>query len=232
MATPASVIIQAAIDSSTANDGGASPIASNSTEMLGVLDRKIKQVYTLVALPRDKGGTSEGDFFKTTWTITVGDPGVLVDLPANPNIAFIDLVQDTAGNNVSIVPYRDVVDGIAEYPPAVILLDKQMRSCQRDGDPVAGDVLTIFGSYLPGTLATVNDFIGAITPGDANTSTWPSEAGDPFLVAYLGLYFAMKDGTRDGSEVQNYRDDMTSSAQTLADLLGVNASALVTTSDK
>jgi hypothetical protein len=138
MATPASVIIQAAIDSSTANDGGASPIANNSTEMLlGVLDRKIKQVYTLVALPRDKGGTSEGDFFKTTWTITVGDPGVLVDLPANPNIAFIDLVQDTAGNNVSIVPYRDVVDGIAEYPPAVILLDKQMRSCQRDGDPVA-----------------------------------------------------------------------------------------------
>src|SRR4051812_2740426 len=100
MATPASVIIQAAIDSSTANDSGASPIANNSTEMLGVLDRKIKQVYTLVALPRDKGGTSEGDFFKTTWTITVGALGVLVDLPANPNIAFIDLVQDTAGNNV------------------------------------------------------------------------------------------------------------------------------------
>jgi hypothetical protein len=233
MATQVTKILQAAIDSSTANDGGASPIANNIPELIGVLDRKVKQVYALVALPGSRGGSAEGDFFKTTWTVTIGTPSTsLVALPAAPVIAFIQAITDTSGNWVSVVSYRDLLDGLAEFAPAVVILDQKLRSCARFGDPVSGDVLTILGNYLPATLTSLTDYIGATAAADPATTSWPTQAGDPFLVSFLGLYLAMKDGTRDPSEIQHYQTEMQTSASILADLLGVNAAALVTTSDE
>lgn len=234
MATLVSTIIQAAIDSSTANDNGASPVANNTTELVGVLDRKVKQIYSLVALPAEKGGAAAGDFFRTTWEVTMDatSAATLVALPTSPIIAFIQAITDVAGNTVAVVPYQDFIEGLAEWAPAVVVLDRKIRSCAREGDPVEEDVLTIFGNYLPATLTGLNDYIGATTAGDDDTTTWPGEAGDPFLVAFLGLYLAMKDGTRDASEIQSYQAEMQSSASILADLLGVNAASLVNLSDK
>lgn len=234
MATQAVTILQAAIDSSTANDGGASPVANNTPELLGVLDRKVKQIYSLVALPEVKGGAAAGDFFKTTWTVAMDatSAATFVALPGSPVIAFIHSIVDEAGNPVAIVPYRDFIEGLAEWAPAVAILDRKIRSLAREGDPVEADTLTVFGNYLPATLTSINDYIGATTAADATTTTWPSEAGDPFLVAFMGLYLAMKDGTRDLSEIQHYQQDMEAAALVLSDLLGINASALVNLSDK
>lgn len=234
MATTVAQILNAAISTSTANDGGQSPIANDSAELIAVLDRKIKQIYSLVALPSSKGGSASGDYFKTTWTVNVGTPNTtLTALPASPEIITIDdIVITSSGIWVAVVPYSDFLQGLAEFAPAIVILDRKFRSVARVGDPAAGVGLTIFGSYLPGTLTLTTDFVGATTPATSSTSAWPSHVGDPFLVAYMGLYFALKDGTRDASEIQAYQNDMLAAAQTLSDLLGINTASLVATQDE
>lgn len=229
MATTAQDILTAAIATSLANDGGTSPLANNNPELIAVLSRKVRQIYGQMALPNDQGGSNLGDFFKTTWAITVATPSTnLVALPSSPEIAYIDFILNAGGNSVSVVPAYDLlVNGTAEVPPAVLFYDRKLRSCGRTGDPNAGDVLTIYGSYLPAILSQVSDFIGATTLSDATTTTWPSDLGDPYLVAWLGLYLAMKDATRGQDEVQNYVASLSEAAQLLAARLGLDATTLV-----
>lgn len=226
MATPASAIIKAAIDSSLANDAGRTDLASDSTELLDVLNRKLKQIYTLAGMPAEYGGQGEGDYFATSTSIVVAAAGV-----ALPAAAFRHIISDVSGRRVSVVPRIDLVDGIAEMPPAIVIEQQKVRSAGRPGDPVTGDVLTIRYTPLPGTLTATTHYIGATTPADATTTVWPEWVGDPFLVAWLARYLAIKGADRDADELQAIGQDLAEAATLLGTVIGVDATRLVEASE-
>ena len=74
MATQASTILTAAINLSLANDGGTSPLANNTTELLGVLSRTVRHVYAQAGLPPSGGGGGYTNYFTRTTTLTLGTP--------------------------------------------------------------------------------------------------------------------------------------------------------------
>lgn len=222
MPTAAQSIIDAAIASSLANDAGRTDIANNPTELLNVLNRKLKQVYALAGMPRDAGGMGAGDYFATSSTVTVAASAV-----ALPAAAFRHVLVDQVGRRIMPVTRLDVVDGTAEMPPAIIIEQQKFVSAGRAGDPIAGDVLTVRFTPLPGTLTLGTHYIGATTPSDSSTTVWPDWVGDPFLVAWLARYLANKAADRDADEIQALTDDIKEAASLLGAIIGVEATRLV-----
>lgn len=206
-------IIDAAVASSVANDA-TTPLASNTSELVAVISRRIRLIYTLAALPND-GGRS--NWFTRTTTVTVGTPNTTyVSLPTSPEPAYLPTFIDTGGRIVSVVSLEDLREDRAEYPPAIVVVDGKFRSAARTGDPAAGSVLTVEMSYLPVVMTADTDFLGATTLADATTTSWPSHVGDEYLVQDLALYLSVKDGMRDGVEVQA----LTAARDQAAGLLG------------
>lgn len=226
MATQAQTIIDAAIDSSLANDQGRSDLANDSSELLGVLDRKLKQVYTLAGMPAEYGGQGDGDYFAASAAVVVASAPV-----ALPAAAFRHIITDANGVRVTVVPRIDLVDGVAEMPPAIVIEQQKFRSAGRPGDPAIGATLTVRYTPLPGTLTATTDYIGATTPSDATTTVWPEWVGDPFLVAWLARYLAIKAADRDADEMQALMQDLTEAATLLGTIIGVDATRLVEASE-
>lgn len=226
--TTAQTIIDAAIASSLANDGGTTVLANNTTELLGVLSRVLRQVYAMAGLPQDAGGfTAASASFVRTGTVTIASP--ITTPTAFPSLATRLLqIVDAGGDYVSMIALADLRSGTAELPPAVIVADRTLRSAARTGDPTAGAVLTVDYAYVPAALSSASDILGATTPSDATTSSWPSEAGDPFLTHWLARYLSQKDGTRDPAELQQLTALLQQDAAVLAGLLGISAANLVT----
>jgi hypothetical protein len=221
VATQAAVIIDAAIATSLANDEGRSDLASSTPELLNVLNRKLQQLYVLAGTPPQNGGAGKGDFFATSTTLALA--AVPVALPA---AAFRHIFTNADGR-VSVVPRADVVDGIAEIPPAVIVEAGKVIGAGRTGDPGTGTVLTIRFTPLPGTLSDVTHYIGATTPADASTSAWPDSVGNPYLVAWLALYLARKAGDREAAEIESLTQELEEAAGILATHVGIEATLLV-----
>lgn len=223
MATQASTILTAAINLSLANDGGSTPLANNTTELLGVVSRTVRQIYAQAGLPPSGGGGGYANYFTRTTTLALGTPATTpVALPSNPTYAYIPTFTDAGGTVVSVVTIKDVNDGVAEYPPAIIIADGKAYSAGRQGDPTAGAVLTLSGSYLPADLAADTDYIGATTNNDATTTAWPAQVGDPFLIFDLGLYLATKDGARDAAELQRLTEQRSDALDRLAQTIGLS----------
>lgn len=220
--TQAQTILTAAINTSLSNDGGSTPLANNATELLGVLSRTIKQVYAQAGLPPSGGGGGYANYFTRTTTVTLGTPATTpVALPTNPQYAYIPTFTDVGGTVVAVVTLQDVRNSIAEYPPAVVIADNKVFSAGRVGDPTAGAVLTLDGTYLPPDLTVPTDYIGATTLNDATTSAWPSHVGDPFLIYDLALYLAEKDGARDAQELQGLAASRSDALARLSQVIGV-----------
>lgn len=231
MSTTAQQIIDAATASSLANDGGTTALASGTAELVSVLSRVVRQIYALTALPPDAGGF-KGDYgsFVRTAPVTVGTPATaFVAFPALATRLLT--IVDAGGDFVSMVPLSDLRSGTAEIPPAVVIADKMIRSAGRTGDPTAGAILTVDYAYVPDPLTSASDYIGATTPSDATTSSWPTEVGDPFLEHWLARYLSVKDGTRDASEVQQLNTLLQQDIAALAGLLGISAARLAAVSE-
>lgn len=222
MATQAQTIIDAAIASSLANDAGRTDLAGDAPELLNVLNRKIRQIYTQAGMPKHYGGLGEGDFFAASATVIVA--GTPVALPA---AAFRHIVSDAGARAVSTVSRKDLLEGVAEMPPAIVVEQQKFVSAGRAGDPIVGDVLTVRFTPLPALLTLGTHYIGAITPTDATTSAWPDWVGDPFLIAWLGRYLAIKASDRDQDEMQAINQDLAEAAQLLGTLIGVDMTLLV-----
>lgn len=226
MSTTAQQIIDAAVGSSLANDGGTTVLASNTTELVGVLSRVLRQIYAMAGLAGEQSGFNQDSaMFVRTSTVTMGTP-------ATTAIAFPVLatrllqIVDAGGDYVSMIGLADLRAGIAELPPAVVVADRTVRSAGRLGDPTAGAVLTVDYAYSPAPLASASDILGATTPSDATTSSWPSEVGDPFLTHWLARYLSVKDGTRDPAELQQLNALLQQDAAVLAGLLGISMASL------
>ena len=224
MTTQAQTILDAATSSSLANDSGLTPLANTPLELLGVLNRRLAELYTLAAMPKQLGGMGRGDFFATSTTLTLSSSPVA--LPTG--VAFVHSVTNVSGTRVAVVPQADVVDGFPELPPAVRITQNKVLSLGRSGDPVPGDVLTLYYTPLPGSLTLGTDYIGATTPSDSTTTVWPSAVGDPYLVAWLSRYLAYKASDRDPDDIQHLESDLASSARSLGTLIGVEATRLST----
>lgn len=221
MTTTAQALIDAAIASSLANDAGRSDLANDTSELLNVLNRKLADIYTLAALPPEYGGLSRGDYFGATTTVTLGASFV-----ALPTSAFRHTFTTSLGVRVAVVPQADLDDGLAELPPAVVVQGNTVKGAGRSGDPGNGATLTVAYTPPPGTLTLGTHYIGATTPTDASTSRWPEGAGNPFLVAWLARYLALKAGDREEPELGRLESDLSAASQTLGTILGVAATRL------
>ena len=225
--TTAQSILDAAVAMSLANDQGQTTLANNTSEALGVLNRQIRVVYTLAALPPSAGGSNRhGAMFTTQVPVTLGTPAsTRVAFPSSPEIIRVLGISDAGDDVVAMVTVADVGQGVAEVPPAVIVENRTIRSAGRTGDPTAGAVLTLDVSYAPALLTSTAHYLGATTPTDATTSAWPA-AGDSYLAHWLALYYCVKDGTRDAAEQQSLEQKLGMDAQVLAGIIGVSAAKL------
>jgi len=223
MASTGQVILDAAIASSLANDAARSELASNSVELLNVLNRKIRQVYTLAATPKADGGLSRSaDLFLDRVATTLDGTTVLAEHAFRPTVfRTSDLVR------VAVVPRADIRDGIAELPPAVHLEGNILKSTGRAGDPGTGAGLTVEFVALPVNMAVGTETIGATTAGDPTTSRWPSAVGDPFLISWLARYLALKAGDREAQEFGGIEADLAENANQLATYLGIDGTRLI-----
>lgn len=222
MSTTYQTLLTAALNRSLANDAGGTALANNPAELVAVLSRTVRQVYTLSGLPPDAGGVALGQYFVRTLTVTLGTPSTtFVALPTAPELLYIFAITDAGGTKVSRASLRDLRDGLAETPPAVIVQDQTIRSCGRLGDPTAGAVLTLDGSYLPAEATLATDYVGATTPATASTSHWPSHVGDAYLIATLARYLVIKDTTRDPTELQALDAEIGEASKLLGQVLGV-----------
>lgn len=232
MTTTAQTILTAAINSSIANQSGQTPLASNTGELLGVVNRLIQRAYTLAALPLDMGGQQQGNYFTRQTTVTLASPATTaVLLPTSPVYVFTPTIVDAGGDMVSVVTVEDVRNGVAELPPAVLVADQTIRSVGRLGDPTAGAVLTLDGAYSPPNMTFATDYVGATTPADATTTAWPDFIGasNQWLIDNLALYFVIKDGNRDEGEKQSLMAAITANAQVLAQVIRANPAQLIAT---
>jgi hypothetical protein len=221
MATQVSTILTAAIASSLANDGGRSELASDTTELIAVVDRKIRQIYAYAGMPKEYGGMGAGDYFAAASAVVLGASPV-----ALPAAAFRHSFVNALGVRVAVVSQADLEDQVAEMPPAVLIRQDKVLTAGRTGDPLSGDTLTVRYTPLPGPLALLTDYIGATTPADAATTVWPAWVGDPFLIDWLARYLALKAGDRDPAEMQALEQDLQSDAALLGQLIGVEATRL------
>lgn len=226
MPTQAGTIITAAINRSTANDGGRSEVSSNTTELLGVLSRLVQRIYVVAGLPASNGGMADGGYFARSLTVTMGSPSTtFISLPSGL-ATWTGLIRDAGGDEVTVVTQRDLTDGTAEVPPSVVIQSGQIRSAGRVGDPTAGAVLSFIAPAMPGDLTSTSHWIGATTPGDVTTTAWPSWVGDDWLIALMARYLAVKDGTRDPAEIAAYEADAATAAGLFAQVVGVEAGTL------
>lgn len=215
-------IIDGAIHRSLANDEGQTDVASDQGALTVVLSRLVRSVYTLAALPPGLGGLGEANYFTRTTTVTVGTPNTtFVAMPTAPEFAFIPTFTTAGGVVVSVVTLVDLREGVAEYPPAIVIADNQFRSAARPGDPAANDTLTLDGAYLPAAMTAVSHVVGATTPTDASTSQWPEHAGDQFLVDAMAIYLATRSGDRDQLELGEYKEGLANAAEILGAVVGV-----------
>lgn len=224
MSTLAQTIIDAAVKSSLLNDDGRSAVASNTAEILAFLTRTVRHVYTVAAMPKDHGGAEAHDLLGVTETKTVnsGSP------PSVSDAAFRYQIATADAEPVAVVTRRDLLAGRAELPPAVVIEQRAVRSAGRLGDPVNGDVLTVYYVPVPGELTIAGShYIGATTPATASTSMWPDHAGNPWLIAKLREYLATKRGDADPAEIEQINAEVARTGQIFAAFLGINETFLV-----
>jgi len=219
--TTAQDLIGPAIASSVANDQGTSELANNPDELLGVLSRRIRQVYTMAAMPKGLGGMGKGYYFATSQTVVVASSPV-----ALAEAAFRHSVTKNGGR-VAVVSQQDLDDARAEMPPAVVIEGNKLRTAGRTHDPVAGDQLLIRYTPLPLVLTSTADYVGALVAGDPTSTVWPGWVGDPYLVAWLSRYLAIKAGDRDPQELQAVETDLKAAADLFSATVGVDAARLV-----
>lgn len=225
--TTAQTILDAALNSSAWNDGGNTSIGNNPEELVAALSRTVRQVYVLAA--QGNGMDPRHAYFVRSTTLTLSAT-LATAVALSSNAAGLDIlrvlaVTESGGDPVAVVPIHEVRLGLAEIPPAVILLDKTIRSAGRTGDPTASAVLTLDVAYAPPPLTLASHFIGATTLTSASTSSWPEAAGDPYLVAWLARYLAAKEG-REDAEIAGYQEALAQSAAMLGDLIGVAGARL------
>jgi len=224
MGTQAGEILDAAIASSLLFDDAETAVAEDATELLKVLNRILTSIYTLAGRPPFAGGRAFGEALGVTADVTLTVTGVSIAI--TPAIASLYLITDANGVEVVVVPRIDVVRGLAELGPAVVIEGRLLTSAGRVGDPVTDDVLTLWYTPIPGPLSVAEHYIGATSPGDDSTTLWP-EIGNPFLIAALIAYLLGKTEEADPAMMQRNQAELARAAQDLGEYLRLDGTRLL-----
>ena len=173
MATTCKDIIEAAYARSSFNDPD--KLATNA-ELIGVIDRRMKQLYSIVA-------DHNPLYFGATQTV-VGSSGTWAR-PADAELVF--RIETQAGEEVHIVPFED---RSAEMPPRVYEFGQKYYSVGQSGDPQPTDQLKFYYSKRHPSLDPTKPPSDAANTLDA---TWPEQFND-LVVLHVAKYLATKDG--------------------------------------
>lgn len=173
MATTVQQLIESAIARSTANDPGKLTVDG---ELIPLLNRKYQSIFARMSL---QGG--DNLLAKTTLTWASSPPTVA--LPTD--IVDIVRIQTAAGGRTYMVPVRDI-DRTWVIAPAFFRQGNSLVSRNLTGDPIAGDVYTLYYKDAPATLSALATSLDARFPVRFENA----------LVVELALYMAIKDENR------------------------------------
>jgi len=163
-------ILYAAYSRSTQNNPGT--IATESTELLSVVQRAIDGAYAFAA-------RINPTFFADTADV-VGVGSVW----ARPELAeSIFLIEESDGTEVAVVPYND--RGAEALKPSVYEFGQNFYAAGNVAvDPGATDTLTFYFASRPATLTDLTDTLDAL---------WREQFNE-LLVTEVAIYLAVKDG--------------------------------------
>jgi hypothetical protein len=184
--TTAQNIIEAAYSRSTSNDPGKLAV---DLELIGHLNRKYQSVFAVFGI---EGGDTT--LAKTTMLLA-GLPGTAA-LPAD--IADITRLEDANGKKVHIVPAEEK-DRSWHLSPAVFRQGLSLVSLARSGDPVLGQVLTLFYIDAPAPLVALATALDARFPARF----------EQLLILDLAIYLSLKDDGRDNKEYEELKAELT-----------------------
>jgi len=182
MATNCRDLIEAAYSRSTFNDP--EKLATRS-ELIGVIDRRMKQLYSVIARenPTYFGTVDEIDSTNGTWP-----------RPSSPPAELVHRVEKSDGQQVHITSFEDRT---GEQPPAIYQYGQVYRTVGRTNDPINNDSLTFYYSKRHPDLDPEK-------PWDDQDNTldpmWPEQFND-LVVLHVARYLATKDGRSEEIQV-------------------------------
>lgn len=180
-------IVEAAYSRSTANDPG--KLATDG-ELVAVANRIYHALFALAAAAAPERFTS-----KVALAALAGAPAAAV---LSTDIIDVRRVQTAAGAKVNVIPVEELDRGW-HLAPCVYRQGGSLVSRGQAGDPVAGDILTVWQLDAPVDLTALASVV------DARFPTRHIE----LIVVELAMYLATKDTGRDAAEfaaLKQYRD--------------------------
>ncbi len=174
MATDAKTIIDAAYARSTFNDPD--KLATN-TELIGVIDRRMKQLYSVVARnnPMYFGKRNPVEF-----------NAALGGWPRPKDAELVVRVSNSAtGSEVHIVPFEDRQ---AEMAPRIYEFGQVYFSVGQENDVVAGSLDFFYSRRHP----DLNTGLPATDNANLLEVGWPEQFND-LVVLHVSKYLAIKD---------------------------------------
>lgn len=168
MSTTAQQIIDAGFAFSFQNRPNT--IATHATELVGVVDRKLSQLFADVA-------SQNPTFFGTALPVAFASGGWLI--PSDAELVW--RITNGSGAEVITVPFDDLA--AEPLQPALYQIGQTLYTAGNALDPVSGN-LTFFYSRQSVTLTALSDTLDPLWPEKFNTA----------LILDLAAYLAEKDG--------------------------------------
>jgi hypothetical protein len=180
-------IVEGAYSRSTANDPG--KLATDG-ELVGVGNRLYQLIYAIGA------AAAPGSF--TSRVALAALAGAPASAALSTDVIDVRRVQTGAGAKVNVIPVEEI-DRSWHLAPAMYRQGNSLISRGNAGDPIAGDVLTVFQLDAP---APLTGLVSVLDP------RFPVRYVE-LIIVELAMYLSTKDEGRDASEFQKlkvYRD--------------------------
>lgn len=201
--TTAQQILEAAYSRSTGNDPGK---LATDDELLARLRRIYSGLFALAARQRPDDYAT-----KTAQTLIGGD----AHFALAPDTIDVRRMQTATGAKVHLIPATEL-ERTWHVPPSMYRTGNTVTSRGAAGDPIRGDVLTVWLLGPAAALAALTDALDAV---------FPIRHVD-ILINDIALYLDAKDEDRDPMQFQKLAADMNGKLGAFALEFGLEADAL------
>jgi hypothetical protein len=196
-------IIEGAFSRSTANDPGK---LATEGELLGVCNRIYQALFALAAAAAPEKFVSR---------VTANLAGAPASAALTTDVIDIRRVQNALGGKVNVIPVEEIDRGW-HLAPAIYRQGGFLVSRGNTGDPVVGDVLTVWQLDAPA------DLTGLASVLDVRYPTRHVE----LIIDYLAIYLSTKDEGRDANEFAALLKVRDMNLETFFRLSGLSTTAL------
>lgn len=204
MSTTVQQIIEAAYARSTANDPG--KLATDG-ELLALTNRIYHALWAIAAVANPAAFTS-----RVATTALAGAPA---STALTTDVIDVRRVQTAAAAKVNVIPLEEI-DRSYHLAPAVYRQGGVLVSRGLAGDPVAGDILTIFQLDAPADLTLLASVL------DVRFPTRNME----LVITMIAMYLSTKDEGRDAAEFAKLKSYHDTTMETFIRLSGLTMTAL------